>query len=133
MSLSALLARGLLYQEGPQTYCSQNHLPQKGATRGLHVSGRTVCRPHFTSPTDVNFQTHRTTHWSQNTPRNFCSLLWSSYSCFQNFLCSAKALFTQIVLWAAAQLPHLREGLSCTPFNLIILCAFLRALTSPPT
>ena len=107
--------------------------PSEGGHMGAPCLRQDSLQLHFTSPTGVNFQTHRITHRSQNTPRNFCSLLWSSYSCFQNFLCSAKALFTQTVPQAAAQLPHLREGLSCTPFYLIILRVFFRALTSPPT
>lgn len=117
----------------PPTLLLPEPPPSEGGHMGAPCLRQDSLQLDFTSPTDVYFQTHRITHRSLNTPRNFCSLLWSSYSCFQNFLCSAKALFTQTVPQAAAQLPHRREGLSRTLFYLIILCVFFKALTSPPT
>ena len=121
-----------LYRKGLQPCCSQGGLPQKGATWGLRASGRTVCGLQPTSPTDVTFQPHGTTQGSQNTPRNFCSFLRSSCSCFQNFLCFSQDPLHPDCHSGCSSVAPPEGGLLQHPFHPIILRVFLRALTPRP-
>lgn len=90
-------------------------------------------QPHFTSPTDVSFQTHpEPSQVSEHTQEFLFPPVVKLFPVPELSYAQPRPLHLDSP-WGCSSVAPPKGGPIRTPFYLIILCVVLRALTSPPT